>query len=107
MPAEGVWRSPYQFTPLLNSQLKISRRTSGSRWFGHTEATVAKGRRRTQLKVGGGWSIEQGMLDEDPLLDVNRLAVLRDLAILDTPAEPAYDDLARSRRSVARVRSRR
>lgn len=32
---------------------------------------------------------------EDPLLDINRLAVLRDLAILDTPAEPAYDDLAR------------
>jgi len=29
------------------------------------------------------------------LVDPNRLAVLRDLAILDTAAEPAYDDIAR------------
>lgn len=28
------------------------------------------------------------------LTDAHRLAELRDLAILDTPSEPAYDDLA-------------
>ncbi len=32
------------------------------------------------------------------LNDIARLSVLRDLAILDTPAEPAYDDIAMSLR---------
>jgi hypothetical protein len=35
------------------------------------------------------------MKNRDLLGDPDRLAVLRDLAILDTPAEPDYDDIAR------------
>lgn len=35
------------------------------------------------------------MQNRDRLADPDRLAVLRDLAILDTPAEPDYDDIAR------------
>lgn len=35
------------------------------------------------------------MENRDLLADSRRLAVLRDLAILDTPAEPDYDDIAR------------
>ncbi len=35
------------------------------------------------------------MADRTRLLDAHRLEVLHDLAILDTPAEPAYDDIAR------------
>ncbi|MHB8660299.1 MAG: hypothetical protein ACYC91_20680 [Solirubrobacteraceae bacterium] len=35
------------------------------------------------------------MKSRDLLRDADRLAVLRDLAILDTPAEPDYDDIAR------------
>ncbi len=31
----------------------------------------------------------------DPIVDPDRLNVLRELSILDTPAEPAYDDIAR------------
>jgi diguanylate cyclase (GGDEF)-like protein len=34
------------------------------------------------------------MADRTRLLDPHRLAVLHDLAIMDTPAEPAYDDIA-------------
>jgi len=34
------------------------------------------------------------MAANDRLHDSRRLAVLHDLAILDTPAEPAYDDIA-------------
>ena len=35
------------------------------------------------------------MNDRDSLADPDRLAVLEDLAILDTPAEPDFDDIAR------------
>lgn len=35
------------------------------------------------------------MMPADPIVHPDRLNVLRELAILDTPAEPAYDDIAR------------
>jgi len=67
----------------------------GGLCFGHPRLGSRRSGVRRGYRLAADQSIGRGMPADDPLLDVNRLAVLRDLAILDTPAEPAYDDLAR------------